>query len=82
VVILFLGMGLPLSFFGISIPLADALAYVPILMLVGALPCWAVSLTLIQVILVPVFLAFARRLFQRAQQLRAAPALAIATSIK
>ena len=117
VVILFLGMWLPLSFFGISLPLADALAYVPILMLVGALPitpqgvgtrdvialkllagyapphaaagtvaaatlCWAVSLTLIQVILAPVFLAFARRLFQRAEQLRAALALVAAPQTK
>jgi uncharacterized membrane protein YbhN (UPF0104 family) len=117
VVILFLGMWLPLSFFRISIPLADALAYVPILMLVGALPitpqgvgtrdvialkllagyapphaaagtvaaatlCWAVSLTLIEVILAPMFLVFARRLFQRAEQLRAAPTLVTATPTK
>jgi Lysylphosphatidylglycerol synthase TM region len=117
VVILFLGMWLPLSFFRISIPLADALAYVPILMLVGALPitpqgvgtrdvialkllagyappnaaagtvaaatlCWAVSLTLIEVILAPMFLVFARRLFQRAEQLRTAPTLVTATPTK
>jgi len=96
-VILFLGMWLPLRFFNIFIPLSDALAFIPVLLLVGALPitpqgvgtrdvvalklladyaphgsgantvaaatlCWAVSLTLIQVVLAPLFWAPARRL--------------------
>ncbi|HSC88187.1 MAG TPA: lysylphosphatidylglycerol synthase domain-containing protein [Polyangiaceae bacterium] len=38
VAVLFLGMWLPFSLFGVKIPLADALLYVPLLMLVGALP--------------------------------------------
>jgi len=116
-VILFLGMWLPLGFFGISIPLGDALAYVPILMLVGALPitpqgvgtrdvvalkllggyapagaaadavaaatlCWAVSLTLIQVVLAPLFLALARRLLRNAEVLRAASTPLATTQVK
>jgi uncharacterized membrane protein YbhN (UPF0104 family) len=36
--ILFAGMWLPFRFFGIAIPLGEALACVPILMLIGALP--------------------------------------------
>jgi hypothetical protein len=103
-VILFLGMWLPLRFFNIFIPLPDALACIPVLLLVGALPitpqgvgtrdvvalnllagyaphgsgantvaaatlCWAVSLTLIQVILAPLFWAPARRLLRRAESL-------------
>jgi len=38
VAVLFLGMWIPFRFFGVEIPMGDALAYVPILMLVGALP--------------------------------------------
>jgi uncharacterized membrane protein YbhN (UPF0104 family) len=99
--VLFLGMWLPFRFFDVQIPMGDALAYVPILMLVGALPitpqgvgtrdvialnllaayapsskqvdrvaaatlCWAVTITLVEGILAPVFLIFARRLFNRA----------------
>lgn len=37
-IVLFLGMWLPFRFFDVQIPMGDALAYVPILMLVGALP--------------------------------------------
>ena len=106
-VILFLGMWLPFKFFNVSIPLGEALAYVPILMLIGALPitpqgvgtrdvialkllasyapagaagetvaaatlCWAIALTLMQVIVAPVFLYFARELFTRAARQRTA----------
>jgi len=38
VVVLFLGTWLPFLFFGVDIPLTDALAYIPIVMLVTALP--------------------------------------------
>jgi hypothetical protein len=99
--VLFLGMWLPFRFFSVQIPMGDALAYVPILMLVGALPitpqgvgtrdvialnllaayapgsaganriaaatlCWAVSITLVEGLISPVFLISARRLFGKA----------------
>ncbi|MBK7578598.1 MAG: flippase-like domain-containing protein [Myxococcales bacterium] len=38
VVVLFIGTWVPFMFFGVEIPFADALAYVPIVMLVTALP--------------------------------------------
>lgn len=107
--VLFVGMWLPLGFFGVDVPLGDALAYIPILMLVGALPitpqgvgtrdviavqllgayapagaetesvaaatlCWAVSLTLVQVLIAPLFMASARRLLARASAAKLAAA--------
>lgn len=38
VVVMFIGVWLPFWFFGVDLPLADALAYIPVLMFVGALP--------------------------------------------
>jgi len=38
VAVLFIGTWVPFAFFGVSIPLTDALAYIPVVMLVTALP--------------------------------------------
>jgi hypothetical protein len=38
IVVLFVGTWVPFLFFGVQIPLADALAYIPVVMLVTALP--------------------------------------------
>jgi hypothetical protein len=38
IVVLFLGTWIPFSFFGVAIPFTDALAYIPVVMLVTALP--------------------------------------------
>ena len=38
VVVLFIGTWVPFAFFGVQIPLTDALAYIPVVMLVTALP--------------------------------------------
>lgn len=102
VVILFLGMWLPFGFFNVRIPMGDALAYIPILMLVGALPitpqgvgtrdvialsllssyapssnqsgsitaatfCWAVTITLVEGLISPLFYILVRRLLNSAR---------------
>ncbi len=38
VAVLFIGMWVPFGFFGVNVPLADALVCIPVLMLIGALP--------------------------------------------
>ena len=95
----FLGTWLPLRFFGVNVPLYEALAFVPVIMLVQTLPItpqglgtrdvvaiellagyvdgppeqgraavaaatlsWACSLTLVQLLISPLFMRRARRL--------------------